>query len=313
MREIIAEDRKFGLCLGLITQFVGQFQPWLVSSVRELVGTILTCNQGSESAGTVREMTAGAFSKEYLQTLPERVLAVYTKNKNDEGRNVIKTFTAKSEAPYLYHPSGKIAKYKSSEDIEAREWALQKCKELQARDGTHVDIIDDELNGITRNPTIHQQFASQQAAAASEEKEDESNSDAPDELYDDAVRLVRESNQASVSLLQQHLRLGYTRAARLIDQMEAAGVVGPYQGNSPREVKQPRTPPAFKTKREPPVFSLGMKKAEPPSTPPAADKEPAAQQRTAVQPVNPTKNRVEAYEDHDEPDPESKMKVKFRI
>lgn len=57
-----------------------------------------------------------------------------------------------------------------------------------------------------------------------------------DECFDEALKLVMETNQASVSILQRRMRLGYTRAARLIDQMEAAGFVGPYVGSKPREI-----------------------------------------------------------------------------
>ncbi|REE94481.1 S-DNA-T family DNA segregation ATPase FtsK/SpoIIIE [Paenibacillus taihuensis] len=62
------------------------------------------------------------------------------------------------------------------------------------------------------------------------------NEEVLDELYDQAVRIVLEAKQASVSLLQRRMRIGYTRAARLIDQMEARSVVGPYEGSKPREV-----------------------------------------------------------------------------
>lgn len=57
-----------------------------------------------------------------------------------------------------------------------------------------------------------------------------------DELYDEAVRIVMESNQASASILQRRLRLGYTRAARIIDMMEAEGLVGPFEGSKPRKI-----------------------------------------------------------------------------
>lgn len=57
-----------------------------------------------------------------------------------------------------------------------------------------------------------------------------------DELFDQAVQIVLEAKQASVSLLQRRMRIGYTRAARLIDSMEAKGIVGPYEGSKPREV-----------------------------------------------------------------------------
>jgi len=57
-----------------------------------------------------------------------------------------------------------------------------------------------------------------------------------DELYDEAVRIIIESNQASVSILQRRLRLGYTRAARIIDMMEQEGVIGPFEGSKPRKI-----------------------------------------------------------------------------
>ncbi len=59
---------------------------------------------------------------------------------------------------------------------------------------------------------------------------------ADDSLYKDAVRVVVESGKASASLLQRRLRVGYGRAARLIDYMEEAGIVGPAKGSRPREV-----------------------------------------------------------------------------
>jgi len=57
-----------------------------------------------------------------------------------------------------------------------------------------------------------------------------------DDLYDEAVRVVMESNQASVSILQRRMRLGYTRAARIIDMMEMDGLVGPFEGSKPRRI-----------------------------------------------------------------------------
>jgi S-DNA-T family DNA segregation ATPase FtsK/SpoIIIE len=57
-----------------------------------------------------------------------------------------------------------------------------------------------------------------------------------DDLYDEAVRMIMESNQASVSILQRRLRLGYTRAARIIDMMEQDGLIGPFEGSKPRRI-----------------------------------------------------------------------------
>lgn len=57
-----------------------------------------------------------------------------------------------------------------------------------------------------------------------------------DQLFGDAVELVVRTGQASISLLQRRFRIGYTRAARLIDDLERRGVVGQYEGSKPREV-----------------------------------------------------------------------------
>ncbi len=58
-----------------------------------------------------------------------------------------------------------------------------------------------------------------------------------DPIFDEAVQIVREAHKASISMLQRRLRIGYTRAARVVDQMEAMGIIGPAQsGSQPREV-----------------------------------------------------------------------------
>jgi S-DNA-T family DNA segregation ATPase FtsK/SpoIIIE len=57
-----------------------------------------------------------------------------------------------------------------------------------------------------------------------------------DDLYDEAARIVVSSGQASISYLQRRLRIGFSRAARLVDMMEAEGLVSPAAGGKPREV-----------------------------------------------------------------------------
>ncbi|NOX85433.1 MAG: DNA translocase FtsK [Chlorobi bacterium] len=58
-----------------------------------------------------------------------------------------------------------------------------------------------------------------------------------DELFEDAARIIVQNQQGSTSLLQRKLKLGYNRAGRIIDQLEAAGIVGPFEGSKAREVK----------------------------------------------------------------------------
>ena len=57
-----------------------------------------------------------------------------------------------------------------------------------------------------------------------------------DELLGAAVEVILETGQASVSMLQRRLKLGYSRAARLVDQMEERGIVGPFEGSKPRQL-----------------------------------------------------------------------------
>lgn len=65
----------------------------------------------------------------------------------------------------------------------------------------------------------------------------EEEAEAWDELIPEAVKLFIENGQASISLLQRRFRVGYTRAARIVDQMEQRGFVGPYEGSKPRQIK----------------------------------------------------------------------------
>ncbi len=73
------------------------------------------------------------------------------------------------------------------------------------------------------------------------DEEDEANKDFDpsqrDELFEDAARVVVQHQHGSTSLLQRKLKLGYNRAGRIIDQLEAAGIVGPFEGSKAREVK----------------------------------------------------------------------------
>jgi S-DNA-T family DNA segregation ATPase FtsK/SpoIIIE len=72
------------------------------------------------------------------------------------------------------------------------------------------------------------------AKVESEEKEERG--DESDDLYDRAIAIVAETRNASISYIQRRLKIGYNRAARMIEQMEEEGVVGPQVGTKPREV-----------------------------------------------------------------------------
>ncbi len=97
-------------------------------------------------------------------------------------------------------------------------------------------VKDDEIQKVIeyikkqQKPIYDEKILTQQTSLGIGQDQDR------DEFYDEAVKLVMETNQASVSIIQRRLRLGYTRAARLIDIMEQHGMVGPYVGSKPREI-----------------------------------------------------------------------------
>ena len=99
-------------------------------------------------------------------------------------------------------------------------------------------LSDEEVEEIV-NFVIGQQKAQYQEDMIPDDIPEVSG-DVDDELYDEAVQLIVEMQTASVSMLQRRFRIGYTRAARLIDEMEARGAVGPYEGSRPRAVLIPK-------------------------------------------------------------------------
>ena len=104
-------------------------------------------------------------------------------------------------------------------------------------------ISDDETNKVTdfirmqRPPDYDSEIISQPVQIGKGGVvSDMSSNDADDDMWRDAVQVVIEGHKASTSLLQRRLRIGYGRAARLIETMEEQGIVGPADGARPREV-----------------------------------------------------------------------------
>ncbi len=95
-------------------------------------------------------------------------------------------------------------------------------------------LSDEEVERVVDHCITQQKAQYQEEMIPEETSQDMEEVD--DELYDDAVQLIIEMQSASVSMLQRKFRIGYTRAARLIDAMEERSIVGPYEGSKPRKV-----------------------------------------------------------------------------
>lgn len=104
-----------------------------------------------------------------------------------------------------------------------------------------VYVSDQEIDKIVEatkqqgEPVYDEEIAA--AELTSTEKNDGNSSEETDPLIPEAIKLFIENGQASISLLQRRFRVGYNRAARIIDQMEQLGLIGPYEGSKPRQVK----------------------------------------------------------------------------
>ncbi|MBO8170951.1 MAG: DNA translocase FtsK [Bacillaceae bacterium] len=101
-------------------------------------------------------------------------------------------------------------------------------------------VSDSEVEKIVEFVKGQQEAHYQEDMIPDEQEDSADETEVEDELFDRAVQTVVEAQTASVSMLQRRFRIGYTRAARLIDAMEARGIVGPYEGSKPREVLVPR-------------------------------------------------------------------------
>ncbi|MBB5147816.1 FtsK/SpoIIIE family DNA translocase [Ureibacillus thermosphaericus] len=97
-------------------------------------------------------------------------------------------------------------------------------------------VSDEEVQAVVDYVIAQQKAQYDETMIPTDEPDDQSFEEETDELYDEAVKLVVEMQSASISMLQRRFRIGYSRAARIVDQMEARGVVGPPDGSRPRQV-----------------------------------------------------------------------------
>ena len=103
-------------------------------------------------------------------------------------------------------------------------------------------VSDDEINAIVEflqeknDPPVFAEAVQQQIDAGGEEGGGIEGGEEADELLPDAIDVLRSTKRASTSMLQRRLRVGYNRAARLMEVLEDRGIVGPENGSSPREI-----------------------------------------------------------------------------
>ncbi len=97
-------------------------------------------------------------------------------------------------------------------------------------------IPDQDVQHVTDFIRNQQTAEYDEAMMVSDEEISEDGAHSDDDLFDDALQFVVDQQKASTSLLQRHFRIGYNRAARLIDDLEQGGFIGPQDGSKPRKV-----------------------------------------------------------------------------
>ncbi|OGE73990.1 MAG: hypothetical protein A3I07_04440 [Candidatus Doudnabacteria bacterium RIFCSPLOWO2_02_FULL_42_9] len=115
---------------------------------------------------------------------------------------------------------------------------LPKPKRIQGTYVAEKEIkkVVEFIKGQTGSVIYDEQITEKPQRGSSTPGFDNGGDDEEDEMFAEAVELVRQAGKASASLLQRRLRLGYARAARILDIMEDKGIVGPAEGAKPREV-----------------------------------------------------------------------------
>jgi len=117
----------------------------------------------------------------------------------------------------------------------AKPVRIQGCFVSDKERDNLIDFVKKQRSPTYNNDVVSQQVAIRQKGGAS----GNTSSDDRDQYFDDAVKAISESGIASTSFLQRRLKLGYARAARIVDQLEKAGVVGPSKGAKPRDILVP--------------------------------------------------------------------------
>ena len=130
----------------------------------------------------------------------------------------------------LYSPRGSSkpmriqGNFVSDHEIEAIIDYIKSQYEAEY-DETIIENIEREREQVTASLDAQEEF-----------DDDDRSEGTKDKLFYEAVELILENGQASVAMFQRKFKIGYQRAARLIDQMEQFKIIGPYEGTKPRQV-----------------------------------------------------------------------------
>ena len=119
---------------------------------------------------------------------------------------------------------------------EALDNPIGSPKPVRVQGAFIADSEVEELTGYIKKQVEPPEYVEGITTCEAGAKGEEQDTLFDDELMEEAVRIIMETNQASASMLQRKFRIGYTRAARLIDTMEELKIIGPNVGSKPRDI-----------------------------------------------------------------------------
>lgn len=139
--------------------------------------------------------------------------------------------------------SSELSKPKRIQGAYISEEELHKVTDFIRDNNEGPASMSHEKEEEDKNPTLAEKFETKKENNSGEINFEEfTKGEEEDDMYDEAVEVVRQAQKASASLLQRRLAVGYARAARLLDMMEENGIVGPGDGAKPREVFLEKNP-----------------------------------------------------------------------
>ena len=146
------------------------------------------------------------------------------------------------------------------------------------------ELTDEEIGALIAPVATGHQYDEEFVLKANRVKKNEECSDGIDPMYGQALQCVIDAGYACTSLIQRHCKVGYARAARIMDQLEQEKVIGPYEGAQPRVV----LPPYAKPKAAPTAKGIKINRSTaPPVSAPVTEPAPPLAEETPAQPLVP--------------------------
>lgn len=152
------------------------------------------------------------------------------------------------------------------------------------------ELTDEEIGALIAPVATGHQYDEEFVLKANRVKKNEECSDGIDPMYGQALQCVIDAGYASTSLLQRRCNLGYARAAHILDQLEQAKVIGPYEGAQPRVVLPPYAKPKAPQIPKAAPAAKGIKinrSTAPPVSAPVTEPAPPPAEKTPAQPLVP--------------------------